>query len=312
MEERKIIKFGNSSYIVTLPYTWIKKNNLEKGDKINITENKNNIVISKENAREEKNATIHIDNKPLKFFNRELISYYLKNYNTIKIEGENVIEKLEEIKIFKEKLSSVEIVEINKNYIVLKDLTNPSELNVCKLINDIIDMEKVFFDELSEEEEGNKYYFLSSLDSNVNKLSFLAFKALNYNLDSLNDSEQIKNTIYYWRIVNSFEALGDILKRISRYLKDNTPEQNYEISKVLKDIKKFYDFVTNLLDKNIKIENNIKLYHDKKQSMLKEFDFMREKFDKNINQYLVLSQLFKDLIGQLDAIILSVIDLNTK
>jgi antitoxin component of MazEF toxin-antitoxin module len=51
MEPRKIIKFGNSSYVVTLPYTWIKQNNLEKGYSINVKKKKDSLVISLDRSK---------------------------------------------------------------------------------------------------------------------------------------------------------------------------------------------------------------------------------------------------------------------
>ena len=157
MEPRKIIQFGNSSYVVTLPQNWIKKNNLEKGEYVNLTENNNYIILSPKLQEIEKRAEINLDEKPLKLFNRELISYYLKNYKYIKINCTDCIEKLEEIRILKEKLSSIEIVEINKDYIMLKDLSSPSELKICPLIDEIVQMEKILFEELISTKENKSF-----------------------------------------------------------------------------------------------------------------------------------------------------------
>ncbi len=313
MENRKIIKFGNSSYVLTIPQDWIKKHNLGKGNEVNITQNDNSLIISLEKEKEERIAQINLDNKPLKLFNRELISYYLKNYKTIKINGKDVIERLEEIKILKEKLSSVEIVEISKDHITLKDLTNTSELDLCKLIREIIEMEKMLLKELIEfDKKSNNQFFISSLDSNINKLTFLAQKAINYNMDSLNDTQQIKDSIHYHRIVSSLETIGDIAKRVARYLKDIKKEHMHHIGTTLKNMENYFTFITNLLEKNINIQNNLKLHLDKKQSLLRDFETLREDLKDNVNLYLVITQLFKDILGQLDTITLSIIDLNTK
>mgnify|MGYP001595550262 FL=1 len=39
---------------------------------------------------------------------------------------------------------------------------------------------------------------------------------------------------------------------------------------------------------------------------------MRAKFNEDINLYLVISQLLKDILGQLDTVLISVIDINCK
>ena len=42
---RKIIKFGTSSFVLSLPIDWTKKNNLGKGDLVSISENVNNELV---------------------------------------------------------------------------------------------------------------------------------------------------------------------------------------------------------------------------------------------------------------------------
>ena len=104
MQERKIIKFGNSSYVVTLPLDWIKEHNLDKNASVFTKTNKNSILISTQSPEQtEKNATIVIDDIPFKLFNKKLMSYYLKNCKFIRIEGKNIIEilKYESHKIFR-------------------------------------------------------------------------------------------------------------------------------------------------------------------------------------------------------------------
>lgn len=310
MESRKVIKFGNSSYVVTLPSEWVSKHKLDKGNSILMRENNDSIMITLGTEKRERQATIDTKDKALKLLNREIISYYLKNYNKIILVGDEVINKLEEIKIIKEKLSSIEITQINKDSIVLEDLTSVEELNVCKLISEIIEMEKIMFDELIKTSSTNQHFLISSLDSNVNKLSFLGYKAINYNLGAFKSPNDLKDTIHYWRIIHSLEITGDKMKRIARYLKERKDsEELVHITKVIENIKEYFSFITELFNLDINMNTNLKLYLDKKQSLLIEFENLREVLSKEITLYLVITQLFKDLLGEMDNIILSVIDL---
>lgn len=312
MEPRKIIKFGNSSFVITLPPSWMEKNNLQKGDTLTVCEKKDSIVLQIPREKEERKATLEYSNQPLKLLNKELLSFYLKNCKVIEIKGENVLEKLEEIRRFKEKISSVEITEISKEKIVLKDLTSPAELDLHKLISEIIEMEKLFFDELATTNVGDKISFITQLDLNVNKLAFLAHKSINYQLDVWENPEIIKGAINYWRIIGSLEAIGDILKRIARYLKNETQNHNDQISVITKSLKEYFSFITSLLNGTTNFNKNLELYLDKKQSLLREIEQMREYLEKDINLFLVISQLFKDVIGKLDTIVISIIDLKLK
>jgi len=292
MDERKIIKFGNSSFVLTLPNEWIKKNKLNKGDPLNIVINKDYLILSKKIEKIEKSIKINLNDKPLKLFNRELISYYLKNYKFIEIIGKNVLDKIEQIKIFKEKLSSVEIVEMNNDKIVLKDLTSANELKIKYIISDIVEMEKTIFNELVKENtDYKKSRFISQLDSNINKMTFLGYKAINYNLDSIKNPEEIKDSIHYWRIISSLENIGDIIKRIARYLQNETNEHNHFITLVCNEVKNYFEFTANLLDEKINLDNNLSIYLDKKQSLLREIEKLREQLEDNLNLFLVISQL---------------------
>lgn len=310
MDSRRIIKFGNSSYVVTLPFDWMKKNGLDKGSNVYFNETDEEIIIKASDKKKERTAVIELDDKPLKLLNKEIISYYLKNYDYIQINGKDIISKLEQIKVIKDKLSSVEIIEISKDKLILEDLTDVNNLDVCNLINDIIEMEKMIFDELSKINTENKHHLITSLDSNINKLTFLAYKAINNCLYEQKDKSEVTDVILYWRIVSSLEHMGDKMKRIARYLKEreNTQEVHH-IGLVIEDIKEYFTFITSLLNKDINLENNLRLYLDKKQSLLIEFERLRGELNQELTLYLVITQLFKDLLGDIDNIVLSVLDI---
>src|SRR3989344_5322393 len=88
---RKIIKFGNSSFVLSLPIDWIKKNSLGKGDLVSISENINNELVlsasSKEKSVQRKEIVIDINNKDLSRIKREIVSAYLNSYGVIRIKG---------------------------------------------------------------------------------------------------------------------------------------------------------------------------------------------------------------------------------
>ena len=58
MEYRKLIKFGNSSHVISIPNNWLKKNNLNKGDTVYLDENGGKELVltpeKKENVIEDK------------------------------------------------------------------------------------------------------------------------------------------------------------------------------------------------------------------------------------------------------------------
>lgn len=56
MDPRKIIKFGNSSYVVTLPNEWVKKHKLDKGSQVFLSERGDSLMVNLRDRHEEKKS----------------------------------------------------------------------------------------------------------------------------------------------------------------------------------------------------------------------------------------------------------------
>ena len=82
MEYRKIQLTGDSTYIVSLPKTWVTRNQLEKGDIVYVME-KGDEVVLKLKEEKEKNVEIKIKSNDLEFLSRLLITKYIQGYDTI-------------------------------------------------------------------------------------------------------------------------------------------------------------------------------------------------------------------------------------
>src|SRR3989344_5839866 len=90
METRKIISFGNSSYVISMPKAWIRENRLKKGDLLNIEEKKDELLIypgQNDKKEEPKRIMIEIDGKDISLIRTEVVSAYLTNYDIIEIMG---------------------------------------------------------------------------------------------------------------------------------------------------------------------------------------------------------------------------------
>ena len=80
MEFRKLIGFGKSSFVVSIPKGWTQRNKLNKGDIVYLHEEENALVLSAKEKRfvkEPKRITIRtdgktIENKILKTINKTI------------------------------------------------------------------------------------------------------------------------------------------------------------------------------------------------------------------------------------------------
>lgn len=82
MEYRKIQVTGDSTYIISLPKGWIKKNKLDKGDVLSVIERSDEVLL-KIKEEKEKEAQVKIKTNDTDFLARLLITKYIQGYDTI-------------------------------------------------------------------------------------------------------------------------------------------------------------------------------------------------------------------------------------
>lgn len=87
MEHRKIQKTGGSTFTISLPNKWVKKQGLHKGSEIGIIELDNNdLVLRSDTAKEPKKIELNITpDMDIGFIIRLLITRYIQGHDTIHI-----------------------------------------------------------------------------------------------------------------------------------------------------------------------------------------------------------------------------------
>lgn len=164
--KRKIIKLGQATYVLSLPSPWIRENQLEKGDYLDVDEEEGTLRLSPPQAK--KGKTIQLDIRKLadKLANGNLVMAYSAGYDTIEVLHEPTIDvytypSMEGKKqrtteflqfIVHNKLTGMEIVEQSDRRTVIKDLgagvSEESAQNVFQrllflLTNQVKEVEKV-------------------------------------------------------------------------------------------------------------------------------------------------------------------------
>src|SRR3989338_4183458 len=111
IDVRKLISFGKGSYIVSMPKSWIEKNNLKKGDLISVSDGGFELVLSasqQEKKLDAKEASIDTKGKDIEFLKGEIVSSYLNGYDTINLLFENNSKDAPRIKDIIRNLSGLE------------------------------------------------------------------------------------------------------------------------------------------------------------------------------------------------------------
>src|SRR3989344_9551201 len=127
MEYRKLISFGKSSYVVSLPKPWIIQNKLKKGDLIYFDENGTSLVLKKSDtslSMPEKEAVINIDGKSDERLQREVNAAYVLNNRKITLKGNELKRNVRKVQQTFQNLMALEVMEQTNDSIVAKDFLN--------------------------------------------------------------------------------------------------------------------------------------------------------------------------------------------
>ncbi len=241
MEYRKLISFGKSSFVVSLPKTWIKQNKLVKGDLIYYDEKGSNIILSaNDNTRgeQEKEITIGVDGKSIRRLQREIISAYIKDHKTITLTGTTLKEKAKEIQNTIQNLMALEVMEQTSKKIVAKDFLDMNNISIFNLIRKIDVILRSMIDDCEQMFTEDNYENISHRDHDVNRLTFLIFRVVEFGLNNSSFTYKKYNLsshdlLNLWWFVFNMEAIGDEVKRIARYM-NNVKLDKKEQEKFLK------------------------------------------------------------------------------
>lgn len=227
VEHRKLIKFGESSFVISLPASWIRKNKLTKGSVILLEEKTpSELIISLDNnsslSSEEKEEVIDVDGKEKLLLYREITSAYIRGITKLILKGNQLRDKSFHIKDTLNKLMGFEILEQTNSRIVAKDLLSIDNISVQQVIRKIsIITESMIEDSKKLTNSLANYKHLYSRDEDVNRLSFLVLRVIKMGLRSpgvakkikMNNEEMFNN----WNVVECLEEIADEAKRINKW-----------------------------------------------------------------------------------------------
>ena len=184
-EPRRLIKFGNSSFVVSLPKDWIEKNNLSKGDIVYLENLDDVIVLSSKNKKKNSvktNVTINTDNGNQKDIRREASSAYINNYDELIFEGKDRKKRVETVNYITSGRIGLEVVDQNENQSIVRDILDLNAISFEKITRRLDNIIRSMFEDLREMLGGGNFSELNNdlknADGEVNKLYFLIWKII--------------------------------------------------------------------------------------------------------------------------------------
>ncbi len=230
---RRIQVTGGSTYIVSLPKEWVRRNKLDRGDYVELVlEFDGSLKIRPARRRTEKPETSMTVSKdePPEWVLREFISRYLAGYYTIRVFFEDSVAPYR--RLFRvtipDKLIGVEVVDESTKHLVAQCLVNVHELSLSTAIQRayrivytmIYDALKVIAGELGPEMLDD----IVERDDLVDKFYLYSVRQLNELLAGLLSPGEIglarlSDSLTYRIMVKNLERIGDHARRIAKSLK---------------------------------------------------------------------------------------------
>ena len=313
MEYRKIISFGKSSFVISLPKNWIRRNNLGKGDLVYLNEVKEGIVVQPEQNSDDskfKEIVINVDGKTEEGLSREVCTAYILNHRKVIFKGNELKSKVKSIQTVIQSLIALEIMEQTPDSIVAQDFLNMDTISIQDLIKKMDIVTRTMIKETKLNFDEDHISTLDDRDKDVNRLYFLVYRSVLYNLQ--NPMKALKNfNMTSLDLVRSkslsfyIEAIADESRRTARYIKKIklSKDKIKEHKIFLEKIEEYYvDTIKTAYNKDI--QGALKLSDTKERlekHLLKfESDVMKVEY---MNRYLCRLERWLSLIHNLGRVI---------
>ncbi len=219
MEERKLIKLGKTSTVISLPTTWLAQRKLKSGDRVYLDFVKDGSLSVKSSAAESApQMTIKVDESLSQVsLEKLIIAAYLNGADRITIESQKFTKKqVETIHKMVSNLMGMELIDESSSQAMMQCFL-AEDLPVDRILPRMRAMIKSFFTDLNAAFVKKDIELLRSIperDWGVNKLHHFAKRQLYKMLVSPKDMT-LRETIFYIGLVDKYERIADYLKKIA-------------------------------------------------------------------------------------------------
>ncbi len=264
METRKVQITGKSTFITSLPKTWINKVKIKNGDSLILIPRSDGTLLINPKL-EEKTAlttnTITIESLDMETLFRKFIGAYLSGYDVIEINSTDKLSPTvrQHIRQMIQHVIGPEIIDETMNSVKVKDLLDSSDLSLVQglkrmyvitrgMHRDAIVALQTQDAELAEDVE--------SRDNEVDKFYWMIAKQYNLVLNDMCFADKMgvrpQEVLDYLLVARSIERIADHAKRLASNVKNITGKIEI-ISKIIETsevIIKEFDEAMNAFNRN--------------------------------------------------------------
>ncbi|MHA1238620.1 MAG: PhoU domain-containing protein [Candidatus Odinarchaeia archaeon] len=247
MEIRKIQKTGGSTYLISLPKSWVERLGLKQGDHLAIIESRDGALILDPKYEENEHVRETVINAGDEI-DIEITAKYLSGFDVIRIKSSTRIspELRDLIKSTKDRLIGVEIVEESAQEIILNCLISPTIIPVRKTLKRIYLLANKMYEEAVNalcEGDVELARNVINRDEEVDRLYFLFVRLIRSAVQDPKLAEKIGisplECLDYRIIAKNLELIADLAVLIAKKaisLKDE--KINEEIIETIRELSK--------------------------------------------------------------------------
>jgi len=298
---RKLIQHGLSSLTVSLPRKWIKENNLNKGEEIELDILNGKLIISTKKHYEHKKIEIDISNaKPMI---RKIIGATFKSgYNEVSIKF-NSFEELKAVKdLMREQFSGFEIINQSKNNIIIKNISQTSFEEFNNVLRRFFFVLNQISSEVADAVNKDDFNWLKNITlmkTESDKYADYCRRAINMGFET-----EFKKSAPLYTIIEQLEKVVDRYRDLCDYTSLNKIKVNNKIKTVLREISQFQESFYNLFYK-FELEKIVELGKNK-ENLQKELDKITQECSKKEIKIITLLDRILNLIFDLNGPLMAI------
>jgi len=226
-ESRKVQKTGGSTFIVSLPKSWVREKEIEAGDSLILApQDDGSIIVSSEREYEKKANVKELDiheEEPASL-TRSLIGIYMAGFLMIELKDRSGIkpELRNTIMNFTRMVIGPEIIEESETKIILKDLIDPSEFSQRKGLRRMYLIVKKMHEDAIEAFRNKDKSLAQDVierDSDADRLYWMITKHYNMLMSNPRLLESLKisrnRSLSYMLVSRAMERIGDHAARMA-------------------------------------------------------------------------------------------------
>ncbi|MCX6748574.1 MAG: AbrB/MazE/SpoVT family DNA-binding domain-containing protein [Candidatus Pacearchaeota archaeon] len=234
---RKLVKQGAATMMISLPSKWIKQNNLDKGDEIELEELGGNLLISSENInKKEKEISIGLNEKNKEDIKNILTHFYRRGFDKIIFNKINQ-ETAEKIRTFTNNLLlGFEVTERDSSKCIVENISEPSdekyEVILKKVFSIISETQDLVINDF-ENHSINNLAEIEEIKNQHDKFVFFCKRLLFKN-------KAEKENILEWELLTFLMHIEHSYYYLYKYVHEKKIKPNKEALSLLRESKDYF------------------------------------------------------------------------